>query len=115
MAEAVSRALLPTANVRSNSRPSLSAFERHSLFEACAREARRLGGDDRTADYFFKRAQTSNVWLSAQGAVTIADMDISDWCEAIVWSAPGTNKSGAHGLDATGRKQPRSGAKSRRG
>ena len=71
----------------------LTAADRHSLFEACAREAERLGGDERTTDYFFGRAQSSRVWLAAQGAVTIADMDIADWCSAIAWSAPGRGRS----------------------
>lgn len=76
-----------------NDTSTLSAFHRHSLFEACTREAKRLGGDERTAEYFFGRAQSSRVWLSEQGAVTIADMDITDWCSAIAWSAPGIGRA----------------------
>lgn len=104
---------------------TLTAFDRHSLFEACAREALRLGGDERTAEYFFNRAQTSRVWLSEQGAVTIADMDIADWCSAIAWSAPGIGRasrdnnpmpSPTRNADSKAplkRKQPRSGARAR--
>ena len=116
---------------------TLSAFDRHSLFEACAREAEQLGGDERTAEYFFRRAQSSRVWLSEQGAVTIADMDIADWCGAIAWSAPGigrtanpttkavpasaparagtsgVDKKAAHAAPEFRKKQPRSGARAR--
>jgi len=105
----------------SEARSSLSDFERHSLFEACTREAERIGGDERTAEYFFERAQSSRIWMSSHGAVTIADMDISDWCGAIAWSAPGVGRrpgrAGARGngfTAPTSSKQPRSGAKYRR-
>jgi len=110
----------------------LSDFQRHCLFEACAREADRLGGDERTTEYFFVRAQTSRIWLSRQGSVTIADMDIRDWCAAIAWSAPGIRsrsqraaekhikkavEKAVEAANDTGeveRKQARSGARFRR-
>ncbi len=76
----------------SETSPGLSDLDRHSLYEACTREAKRIGGDERTAEYFFVRAQSSRVWLSEQGAVTVADMDIEDWCGAIAWSAPGVGR-----------------------
>lgn len=71
---------------------TLSESDKHCLFEGCIREAERIGGDERTAKYFYLRAQSSRVWLSSQGAVTIADMDIADWCGAIAWSAPGVGR-----------------------
>ena len=106
---------------------SLTAHDRQSLYAACLREAKRIGGDDRAAEYFFVRAQSSRVWFGSNGAVTIADMDIGDWCNAIAWSAPGMAKPpkrAAARPDSNGaessteplevRKQPRSGAKSKR-
>jgi len=71
---------------------SLTDFNRHSLYEACTQEALRLGGDEHCAEYFFVRAQSSRVWFSTQGTVTIADMAIEDWCAAIAWSAPGIGR-----------------------
>ena len=106
---------------------TLTASNRQSLYAACSREAKRIGGDDRAAEYFFVRAQSSRVWCGNNGAVTVADMDIGDWCDAIAWSAPGMGKppkragpkldpdvlvNGAEPLEP--RKQPRSGAKSKR-
>lgn len=82
-----------------NNTSTLSASHRQSLFEACSGEAKRLGGNERTAEYFFGRAQSSRVWLSEQGDVTIADMDIADWCSAIAWSAPGIRRP-AKGVEA---------------
>ncbi len=101
--------------------------DRQRLFAACSQEAERLGGDERCAEYFFVRAQSSRVQYGAKGAVTVADMKIEDWCDAIAWSAPGMGKppnrassrssasdteTGHPQLEA--RKQPRSGAKSKR-
>jgi|GEM_PF-3340980 len=109
---------------------TLTACDRQSLFAACSREAKRIGGDDRSAEYFFVRAQSSRVWCGTKGAVTVADMDIGDWCDAIAWSAPGMGKppkrAGARPSTQDTehstkpyepeelRKQPRSGAKSKR-
>lgn len=84
----------------------LSDLDRHSLFEACTREAQRIGGDERTAEYFFVRAQSSRVWLSEQGAVTVADMDIEDWCGAIAWSAPGVGRPPRKAPAARGNDEP---------
>ncbi|MEM7219767.1 MAG: hypothetical protein AAF515_15470 [Pseudomonadota bacterium] len=70
-------------------KPELNDIQRHALFEACARQADVLGGDERTADYFFRRAQASRVWFSAYGQLTVADMELEDWCGAIAWQAPG--------------------------
>lgn len=101
--------------------PALTDLDRHSLFEACTHEAKRLGGDERTAEYFFVRAQTSRVWLSSRGNVTVADMDIQDWCSAIAWSAPGMGRkpqrAGPVAVTQNAepeRKQARSGAGFRR-
>ncbi len=109
-----------------NNSSTLTPFERHSLFEACSREAMRLGGDERTADYFFTRAQSSRIWLSKDGAVTVADMDFADWCSAIAWSAPAVGQTPkqsrpplraepnrAQVTSAPDKKQPRSGARAK--
>ena len=110
---------------------SLTASDRHSLFTACAREAGRLGGDERCAEYFFVRAQSSRVRCANNGAVSVADMNIEDWCDAIAWSAPGLGRPPKRAsarpvseqeaelhpeldADAENRKQPRLGAKSKR-
>ena len=97
---------------------SLSEFDRHNLYKACAREAERLGGGELCAAYFFERAQSSRVWLSRQSEVTVADMEIADWCAAIAWSAPGVGRPPKRAeepsTDAVQRKQPRVGAHFRR-
>jgi len=111
---------------------TLTERDRERLYAACLEEAQRVGGDERCAEYFFVRAQSSQVWFANDGAVTIADMRIEDWCDAIAWSAPGMGKpprravaklSATHqgsilptslGATAPQRKQPRFGAKSKR-
>lgn len=81
---------------------ALSSLNSERLFAACIHEAEQLGGDERTADYFFRRAQAAHLALTEQGNVTVTGMDIAAWCAAIAWSAPGIR-----------RKQPRSGARAR--
>ena len=110
-----------------DSQTALTEQTRQSLYAACSREALRVGGDERCTEYFFVRAQTSRVWCGSNGDVTVADMHIADWCDAIAWSAPGINKPSKPGnpqsapndpetgeLEPEARKQPRSGAKSKR-
>lgn len=110
----------------------LSEFDLHSLFEACTKEAQRIGGDKRCIEYFYHRAKSSRVLCSRQGEVIVADMNIRDWCAAIAWSAPGVGRppkqaapKAASSTDQTPsvtegpenapeRKQPRYGAKSKR-
>jgi len=106
---------------------ALTAHDREILFEACTREAKRIGGDERSAEYFFVRAQSSRVWCSNNGTVTVADMAIEDWCNAIAWSAPGMgrppkraparpdpNSLSRAESETQARKKPRSGANSKR-
>jgi len=83
------------------------------LFAACMREAERLGGDERTAEYFFNRARASRVCLSNPDAVTVADVNISTWCAAIAWSAPGLGRRQTPANSHPSEKQPRSGARAR--
>ena len=110
----------------------LSEFDHQSLFEACTREAQRIGGDESCIEYFYHRAKSSRIWCSRQGEVTVADMDIRDWCAAIAWAAPGIGRPPKQAARKTApatdeissgtvpaqnvpdRKQPRSGAKSKR-
>jgi hypothetical protein len=86
---------------------NLTQLGRDLLFAACVEQAERLGGNERTASYFFARARASRVWLSAEGMVSVADMDIADWCAAIAWAAPGLAASNGENPADAGLNGPR--------